>query len=64
LSGIDHGLCNLTVDSPADCEAMGKHDVNEATVNQEEWQAFHRHFQNIAIGRFHQVALFCLCVSS
>jgi hypothetical protein len=64
LSGIEHGLCNLTVDSSADHEAMLKHDVNEATVTQEEWQAFHRHFQNIAVGRFHRVALFCLCVSS
>lgn len=49
LSGIDHGLCSLTVDSSADHEAMQKQDVNEATVAQEEWQAFHRHFQNIAI---------------
>lgn len=54
LSSIDHGLCNLTVDSSADCEAMRKHDVSEAAVAQEERQAFHRHFQNIAIGRFHQ----------
>lgn len=62
LSGIDHGLCNLTVDSSADCEALQKDDIAEVTVAQEEQQAFQRHFQNIAIGKFHQAALLCLCV--
>jgi hypothetical protein len=61
LSGIDQGLCNLTVDSAADREAMQK-PVSEVALAQEEQQAFHRHFQNIAIGRFCLASLLCLCM--
>jgi hypothetical protein len=54
LSGIHHGLCNLSVDGSGDHEAARKHDASEETIAQEEQQAFYRHFQNIAIGRFQQ----------
>ncbi|XP_021941403.1 uncharacterized protein LOC110840581 isoform X2 [Zootermopsis nevadensis] len=57
LSGIDHGLCNLSMNGSDDHEAARKHDASEETIVQEEWQAFYRHFQNIAIDIRHDIKL-------
>jgi hypothetical protein len=67
LPGIDHDMCNLSMDDSNNHETMRNQDVNEETIAQVEWQAFYRHFQNIAIGRFKQAALLyfmyvCVCV--
>ena len=62
LPGIDHGICSLSVDDSSNRETMTKQDANEETLDQVEWQAFYRHFQNIAIGRFKQAALIYLCI--
>ena len=52
LPGMDHGICSLSMDDSNNHETMTKQDANEETLAQAEWQAFYRHFQNIAIGRF------------
>jgi hypothetical protein len=57
LSGIDHDLCNLSMDGSGDHEATRNHDASKETIAQEEQQAFYRHFQNIAIGRCQQIVL-------
>jgi hypothetical protein len=59
LSGIDQGLYNLSMDNSGEHEAERRHDTNAETVAEEEQQAFRRHFQNIAVGRFHQADLLC-----
>jgi hypothetical protein len=57
LPGIDHGMCNLSVDDSNNHKIMRNQDANEDTIAQAERQAFYRHFQNITIGRFKQAAL-------
>jgi hypothetical protein len=57
LSGIDHGICSLSMDDSNNHGTMRKDDANEETLAQAECQAFYRHFQNISIGRFKLAAL-------